>query len=94
MTASRDSHRPQASGSGRPGARISCCGHEWAGADRAHCCRRFRGCGHVFDDPDLWDAHRRGGRCTAPRELGLIQTTTGVWVRALDCPPPLGTSGR
>lgn len=28
-----------------------CCGRRWVGVDRAHCCGRTAGCGHVFDDP-------------------------------------------
>jgi hypothetical protein len=39
-----------------------CCGRRWVGVDRAHCCRRTAGCGHVFDDVALWDRHRRRGR--------------------------------
>ncbi len=36
-----------------------CCGRRWVGVDRAHCCRRTAGCGHVFDDVALWERHRR-----------------------------------
>jgi hypothetical protein len=64
--------------------RMSCCGSSWVGVDRAHCCRRTGGCGHVFDDAQLWDAHRPARRCVEPHALGLIQTTTGIWLRALD----------
>ena len=65
--------------------RMSCCGHEWVGPDRAHCCGRFGGCGAVFDDAELWDTHRRRGVCVAdPRELGLVATRNGIWLRALD----------
>jgi hypothetical protein len=60
-----------------------CCGVGWVGVDRAHCCRRTRGCGHVFDDVVLWDRHRRYGRCLDPRTLDLIATTDGTWLRAL-----------
>lgn len=69
-----------------PAARLVCCGRSWGGVERAHCCRRFGGCGHVFDDAALWDTHRAGGRCVAPHELGLLQTTTGTWIRALEHP--------
>ncbi len=65
--------------------RMACCGVEWVGVERAHCCRRTGGCGHVFDDAALWDVHRRDGRCTDPRVLNLLQTRNGIWVRALDC---------
>ncbi len=61
-----------------------CCGVEWAGADRAHCCRRTGGCGHVFDDAGLWDQHRRNGRCLDPRSIDLVLTTNGLWLRTLE----------
>ncbi|MEQ3550498.1 hypothetical protein WIS52_08450 [Pseudonocardia nematodicida] len=64
--------------------RMSCCEREWVGADRAHCCARFAGCGAVFDDAALWDSHRPRGRCTDPAELGLVATRNGIWLRALD----------
>ncbi|MGM0723979.1 MAG: hypothetical protein ACQEWQ_26295 [Actinomycetota bacterium] len=67
---------------------IACCGRRWAGPDRAHCCRRHRGCGHVFDDADLWDAHRPRGHCLPPDELGLVLTSENVWVRVLLSPSP------
>ncbi len=60
-----------------------CCGARWVGVERAHCCRRTAGCGHVFDDVVLWDRHRRDGRCLDPRTLDLIPTTDGTWLRAL-----------
>lgn len=66
--------------------RVRCCGWEWVGADRAHCCRRFGGCGAVFDDTELWDTHRPAGICLDPRELALIQTKNGIWRRRQDCP--------
>jgi hypothetical protein len=69
--------------------RVACCGKEWVGADRAHCCARANnvGCGEVLDDAELFDAHRPAGRCTDPRRLGLLQTKNGIWVRALDLMP-------
>jgi hypothetical protein len=67
--------------------RMSCCGASWVGVDRAHCCRRTGGCGHVFDDAQLWDAHRPARRCVDPHTLGLVQTTTGIWLRALELVP-------
>jgi hypothetical protein len=69
--------------------RVACCGKEWVGADRAHCCARanYAGCGEVLDDAELFDAHRRAGRCTDPRRLGLVQTKNGIWLRALDLIP-------
>jgi hypothetical protein len=70
---------------------MSCCGTGWVGVDRAHCCRRTGGCGHVFDDALLWDAHRPVRMCVDPRSLGLVQTTNGVWLRALD---PVPTDSR
>lgn len=59
----RSRRPPELSGGARslPAVRImrmSCCGTEWVGPDRAHCCRRFGGCGAVFDDAALWDTHR------------------------------------
>lgn len=63
---------------------MACCGREWVGPDRAHCCARTGGCGAVFDDAELWDAHRGAGGCCDPRELGLLQTRNGIWLRALD----------
>lgn len=59
--------------------RVACCGQGWVGADRAHCCGRFGGCGAVFDDAALWDAHRPSGACLDPRTLGLAQTKNGIW---------------
>ena len=66
---------------------MTCCSATWAGVDRAHCCRRTGGCGHVFDDAALFDAHRRrAGRCTDPHEQGLVQTRNGIWLRCLAAP--------
>jgi hypothetical protein len=64
---------------------LRCCGREWVGSDRAHCCARdgFAGCGEVFDDAELFDAHRLGGRCAMPRRLGLLKTKNGIWLRTL-----------
>ncbi|MGI9000320.1 MAG: hypothetical protein ACR2GH_01500 [Pseudonocardia sp.] len=67
--------------------RMSCCGTAWVGLERAHCCRRTGGCGQVFDDAQLWDTHRSSGTCADPRELGLVQTRNGIWLRALDHAP-------
>ena len=67
--------------------RMSCCGTDWVGVDRAHCCRRTGGCGHVFDDAQLWDAHRPARVCMDPRSVGLAQTTNGIWLRAPDLAP-------
>jgi hypothetical protein len=60
--------------------RGACCGWAWVGPDRARCCARgaFAGCGQVFDDPDLFDAHRLNGRCADPNHLGLVQTKNGI----------------
>ena len=60
---------------------MTCCGSTWVDVDRAHCCRRTGGCGAVFDDARLWDAHRRYGRCVDPATLGLHQTRNGIWLR-------------
>jgi hypothetical protein len=67
----------------------ACCGKDWVGADRAHCCARasYDGCGEVFDDVELFDAHRLAGECADPRRLGLVQTKNGIWLRALDLMP-------
>jgi len=67
---------------------LSCCGATWVGVDRAHCCRRTGGCGHVFDDAALWDRHRRYGRCLDPHSLDLTATTDGMWLRTLEPPDP------
>ncbi|NMH97377.1 hypothetical protein [Pseudonocardia acidicola] len=64
--------------------RMSCCGSSWVGVERAHCCHRTGGCGGVFDDAALWDAHRSGGICADPRDLGLVPTKNGIWLRALE----------
>ena len=69
------------------GPGMSCCGAQWVGADRAHCCRRTGGCGHVFDDAQLWDAHRVQGKCLDPRSRGMVHTTDGIWLRTLDLVP-------
>jgi hypothetical protein len=66
---------------------MSCCGAHWVGADRAHCCRRTGGCGHVFDDAQLWDAHRVRGICLDPRSRGMVPTTDGIWLQTLDLVP-------
>ena len=68
---------------------IVCCDREWVGPDRAHCCARggFTGCGEVFDDVDLFDAHRHNGTCLNVRQLDLVQTKNGIWLRALDLSP-------
>ena len=65
-----------------------CCGRRWVGVDRAHCCQRTRGCGHVFDDVALWDRHRRRGQCLDPRSLDLIPTIDGIWLRAFEPSSP------
>lgn len=67
-------------------SRQSCCGCSWVGADRAHCCARTGGCGGVFDDAELFDAHRYRGTCTDPRTLNLVATKNGIWLRLLDGP--------
>jgi hypothetical protein len=68
---------------------MTCCGREWVGLDRAHCCARtgFSGCGHVFDDAELFDAHRHLAMCVHPAGLDLVQTKNGIWLRALDLVP-------
>ena len=62
----------------------SCCDRTWVGADRAHCCIRTGGCGNIFDDAELFDAHRDRGACTDPRTLNLVPTKNGIWLRILD----------
>lgn len=69
MTAAGDARRARPARRGETEVltlRLTCCERTWVGPDRAHCCRRHRGCGHVFDDPGLWDDHRRAGRCLDP----------------------------
>ncbi len=67
-------------------SRQTCCGHSWVGADRAHCFTRTGGCGAVFDDAALFDAHRDHGTCTDPRALELVATKNGIWLRILERP--------
>jgi len=69
---------------------MTCCGMSWVGPDRAHCCRRTHGCGHVFDDAALFDAHRHNGSCLSPKTLGLIQTRNGIWLQPLAHPDHSG----
>ena len=57
---------------------VSCCGQRWEGAERAHCCRRTGGCGRVFDNPRLFDRHRRVRGCLDPAELGLVRADD-IW---------------
>ncbi len=61
--------------------KVTCCARTWAGPDRAHCCHRYHGCGHVFDNPTLFDTHRPHGDCLDPQQLGLTQTKNGIWTR-------------
>ncbi len=61
---------------------MACCGSSWVGVERAHCCRRTRGCGHVFDTAQLWEAHRADSGCVDPRSLDLVQTKNGIWLSA------------
>ena len=63
---------------------MTCCGSSWVGVERAHCCRRTAGCGHVFDTAQLWDAHRADTGCVDPRSLDLVQTKNGIWLHAGD----------
>lgn len=67
--------------------RMTCCGSSWVGVERAHCCTRTRGCGHVFDDAPLWDAHRPATGCVDPHSLDLVQTKNGIWVRSPETVP-------
>ncbi|OLL70266.1 hypothetical protein Ae168Ps1_6135 [Pseudonocardia sp. Ae168_Ps1] len=64
---------------------MTCCGHTWVGPDRAHCCRRTAGCGHVFDTPHLFDSHRvEHDDVTArldPNTLDLTTTKNGIWIQ-------------
>ncbi|WP_420821646.1 hypothetical protein [Pseudonocardia acidicola] len=60
-------------------ARISCpCGASWFGPIRAHCAAP--GCHQTFDDAELFDHHRAGGRCLRPSSLRLVRRGT-VWSR-------------
>ncbi len=62
------------------------CGAAWMGPVRAHC--GSPDCHRTFDDAELFDAHRRRGRCTDPAELGLTGKG-GIWQR----PDPALTAG-
>ena len=61
----------------------TCCGRSWVGDERSHCCVRTRGCGEVFDDVELFDAHRVVGCCVSPWVMGLVQTKNRIWLRVL-----------
>jgi hypothetical protein len=61
----------------------TCCGRSWVGDERSHCCLRTRGCGEVFDDVELFDAHRVVGCCVSPWVMGLVQTKNRIWLRVL-----------
>ena len=65
-------------------ASCSCC-QRWFGLNRAHCA----GCHCTFDDVDLYDAHRVTLVCKAPRGMGLVQNTHGVWMRSRTYSPEL-----
>jgi hypothetical protein len=45
---------------------------------------RTGGCGEVFDDAELFDAHRIVGCCVSPWVMGLVQTRDRVWLRVLE----------
>jgi hypothetical protein len=63
--------------------RATCCGRSWVGGERSHCCVRTRGCGEVFDDVELFDAHRIVRCCVSPWVMGLVQTQNRIWLRVL-----------
>ncbi|MER7517821.1 hypothetical protein [Streptomyces sp. NPDC126499] len=44
------------------------CGRWWTGTERSHasCCHR------TFSSLSAFDAHRKGGRCNNPTDVGLI----------------------
>ncbi|MGH3512113.1 MAG: hypothetical protein ACRDRB_07530 [Pseudonocardiaceae bacterium] len=72
-----------------PLPRMSCCGISWVGVDRAHCCRRTGGCGHVFDDALLWDTHRSTRLCVEPtptqKRRACSGSSAGNSTRATGC---------
>ena len=37
----------------------------------------------VFDDVELFDAHRVVGCCVSPWVMGLVQTKNRIWLRVL-----------
>lgn len=58
----------------------------WVGVDRAHCCCRTDGCGQVFDDAHLWDAHRPARVCMWTPARGWCKPKTGSgWGHWTDC---------
>lgn len=58
----------------------------WVGVDRAHCCCRTDGCGQVFDDAQLWDAHRPARVCMWTPARGWCKPKTGSgWGHWTDC---------
>ena len=65
---------------------MNCCGMNWVGPDRAHCCRRTHGCGHVFDDAALFDAHRRHGSCLPPHTWASSRRATASGYRPSTTP--------
>lgn len=57
---------------------ITCggCSNIWTGVNRAHC----SACHYTFGGMTSFDAHRKGGKCTHPSQLGLTDNGKGVWV--------------
>ena len=63
----------------------TCCGRS-VGRRRAFALlsSALGGCGEVFDDVELFDAHRIVGCCVSPWVMGLVQTKNRIWLRVLD----------
>ena len=46
------------------------CGARWAGSRTCHCAAA--GCHLTFTSVGSFDAHRKGGRCNPPADVGLV----------------------
>ncbi|GGM53515.1 hypothetical protein ACFFX1_54855 [Dactylosporangium sucinum] len=46
------------------------CSVRWAGSRTCHCA--VAGCHLTFTSVGAFDAHRKGGRCNPPAEVGLV----------------------
>lgn len=51
------------------------CDSRWGGLGRAHgsCCHR------TYSGITAFDAHRKGGVCNLPGDVGLVRRDDGIW---------------
>lgn len=54
------------------------CGKRFSGLKMAHCSMDY--CHQTFSTPNLFDSHRKNGKCLDPGSLGLIQNDFGTWL--------------